>query len=115
MSEETTDNINATQGAINFAKEMGVDLREVEGTGVEGRITKNDVDRYLEDSKGDQEAPVVVTEPVSVQPAAPVPAPAPTPKPVAKVEQTPVAPAPPASRFVNNGAFSDKSKVFVKR
>jgi pyruvate/2-oxoglutarate dehydrogenase complex dihydrolipoamide acyltransferase (E2) component len=34
---------NATEGAIEYANEKGIDLNQVEGTGAEGRITKNDV------------------------------------------------------------------------
>jgi pyruvate/2-oxoglutarate dehydrogenase complex dihydrolipoamide acyltransferase (E2) component len=34
---------HATEAALRIAKELGVDLDEVEGTGAEGRITVNDV------------------------------------------------------------------------
>jgi len=37
------DNINATSSAIDLAKENGIDLSDVEGSGREGRITKADV------------------------------------------------------------------------
>lgn len=40
--------VNATRGAILHAAVNGVDVAEVEGTGAEGRVTKADVDSYLE-------------------------------------------------------------------
>lgn len=49
-ADDTTDDAadDATKGAIALAHERGVDLTEVEGTGADGRITKADVERYLE-------------------------------------------------------------------
>ena len=40
--------INATPNAISFAKEVGVDLRDVVGSGKDGRINKEDVVQHLE-------------------------------------------------------------------
>lgn len=40
--------INATETAVNLAEERGVDLAMVTGTGVDGRITKGDVENYLQ-------------------------------------------------------------------
>jgi len=39
------DELNATPGAIDLARELGIDLVEVEGTGAEGKIYKADVER----------------------------------------------------------------------
>jgi len=39
---------NATKGAVELADTEGVDLGEVEGTGEDGRITKADVESYLD-------------------------------------------------------------------
>jgi pyruvate/2-oxoglutarate dehydrogenase complex dihydrolipoamide acyltransferase (E2) component len=38
---------NATESAIKFAVDQGVDLDKVTGTGKDGRITKPDVDNHL--------------------------------------------------------------------
>jgi pyruvate dehydrogenase E2 component (dihydrolipoyllysine-residue acetyltransferase) len=43
-ADETAAEINATQGALEAAAELGVDLSSVSGTGAEGRITKADVE-----------------------------------------------------------------------
>ena len=42
--EIATDGIDATDGAVAAAEELGVDLATVTGTGAEGRITKADVE-----------------------------------------------------------------------
>lgn len=44
----TSDDINATAGAIALAEELGIDLGTVEGTGLDGRITKPDVEAAAE-------------------------------------------------------------------
>ena len=54
-----------------IAAEHGVDLRQVKGTGLRGRITKKDVLAYIEQRK---QAP---TPPAPVQPTPPQPVPAP--------------------------------------
>ncbi len=41
--------IDATEAAVELAEELGVDLSEVEGSGAEGRITKPDVEAFLEE------------------------------------------------------------------
>jgi len=41
---EAEPEINATDGAVEYAKEVGVDLSDVKGSGVGGRITKGDVE-----------------------------------------------------------------------
>lgn len=43
-----TSEVNATAGAISFAKEQGIDLSEVEGSGENGRISKADVESYVQ-------------------------------------------------------------------
>ncbi len=42
------DEVDATEAAIELAEELGVDLSEIEGSGTEGRITKPDVEAFLE-------------------------------------------------------------------
>jgi hypothetical protein len=43
------DDIKATDHAIELAKTLGVDLTEVEGTGDEGKILKEDVQKHFDD------------------------------------------------------------------
>jgi 2-oxoglutarate dehydrogenase dihydrolipoamide succinyltransferase (E2 component) len=63
-----------------IAREEGVDLTKVEGTGVHGRVTKKDIEAYLEQratgaKKGEKPAPVAPARPAAAI-AAPAPAPA---------------------------------------
>ena len=41
------EDIDATDGAKELASEQSVDLRQVAGTGQDGRITKGDVEDYI--------------------------------------------------------------------
>ncbi|HZN10624.1 MAG TPA: dihydrolipoamide acetyltransferase family protein [Blastocatellia bacterium] len=65
----------------NIAREHGVDLAQVTGTGLAGRVTKDDILNFIEQGKG------------RPQPAAP---PAPAAKPAAPAPTAPAAPAAPA-------------------
>jgi pyruvate/2-oxoglutarate dehydrogenase complex dihydrolipoamide acyltransferase (E2) component len=47
--------VDATDAARREARERGVDLTEVEGTGTDGRITVDDVRTYAESSQGEVE------------------------------------------------------------
>ena len=49
--------IDATEAALELAEELGVDLSEVEGSGIDGRITKPDVEAVLlvDDEDTDEE------------------------------------------------------------
>jgi pyruvate/2-oxoglutarate dehydrogenase complex dihydrolipoamide acyltransferase (E2) component len=47
-SQQAGENFDATKGAIELAEEKGVDLAAVTGTGDDGRITKPDVEAYLD-------------------------------------------------------------------
>lgn len=42
---------DATEGALELAAAYGVNLAVVQGTGSDGRITKADVEAYLEDDE----------------------------------------------------------------
>jgi len=77
----------------NIAREQGVNLEEVTGTGLGGRVTKDDILSFVEQRKG---APAVAAPapapaaapavaPTPVAPTAPVKAPAPAPAPAPSV------------------------------
>lgn len=51
------DELDATPNAIALAKELGIDLNDVKGTGVDGRIVKSDVEVRVVPKLG-VEAPV---------------------------------------------------------
>ena len=57
-----SDEINATDAALKLAEEQGLDLADVLGTGVEGRVTKGDVEAHLAALESKPEEPEV--EPV---------------------------------------------------
>jgi len=90
---ESVDDLRKTKSSPlvrKIAQEHGVDISKLEGTGVSGRVTKNDILSYLE-SGSSKPAVVPFGEPsrvTSTQPLPEAPA-APQPKPVAgdRVEQ----------------------------
>jgi 2-oxoglutarate dehydrogenase E2 component (dihydrolipoamide succinyltransferase) len=89
-----------------IARENNVDLRQVTGTGISGRVTKHDILAFIENRKAApaQPAPAPVVAPVVAPvaaPAAPVSAPAPA----------PVAPAKPAAPAIP--AFSEGDPVEI--
>ncbi len=85
-----------------IARENNVDLRQVTGTGISGRVTKHDILAFIESRKAApaQPAAAPVAAPV-VEPVAPVSAPAPA----------PVAPAKPAAPAIP--AFSEGEPVEI--
>ncbi|MCA9752949.1 MAG: 2-oxoglutarate dehydrogenase, E2 component, dihydrolipoamide succinyltransferase [Gemmatimonadetes bacterium] len=58
-----------------IAAEHGIDLTQVEGTGISGRVTKADVESYLDRMESPAAAPTAA--PAAAKPAAPAPAAAP--------------------------------------
>lgn len=58
--------VNATDGAIQFAEEMGVNLDEVAGSGHNGKIVKGDVMAHLDAQFEDDDAPLTDEEPVEL-------------------------------------------------
>lgn len=50
FSVEANDEVDATGAAKELANENSVDLSQVEGTGADGRVTKDDVQKYLDDN-----------------------------------------------------------------
>jgi len=89
---ESVDDLRKTKSSPlvrKIAQEHGVDISRLEGTGLSGRVTKNDILSYIESGGSKPAAPLV--EPPRVTPTQPlpeVPAP-PPPKPMAgdRVEQ----------------------------
>ncbi|HSB26687.1 MAG TPA: dihydrolipoamide acetyltransferase family protein, partial [Pyrinomonadaceae bacterium] len=71
-----------------IAQEHGVDITKLEGTGVSGRVTKNDILSYIESGSPKPPVAPVVEAPRPTQPSPELPAP-PLPKPLAgdRVEQ----------------------------
>ena len=77
-----------------IAEEKGVDLAQVPGTGISGRVTKSDLAAFLE--AGGTPAPAAATAPAPAVPAAaPPPAPAPAPAAALAPPAAPVAAAAP--------------------
>jgi pyruvate dehydrogenase E2 component (dihydrolipoamide acetyltransferase) len=93
QSEESVEDLRKTKSSPlvrKIANEHGVDISKLEGTGLSGRVTKNDILSYIE-SSGTRLATAPGVEAPRVTPAQPIPdVPAPPPaKPVAgdRVEQ----------------------------
>lgn len=59
--------VKATPGARKLAKEAGIDISRVLGTGPEGRVTREDVQQFLEKTKA---APEAAPPPKAAPPAA---------------------------------------------
>ncbi|MEL7118523.1 MAG: pyruvate dehydrogenase complex dihydrolipoamide acetyltransferase [Bacteroidota bacterium] len=107
-TQETDSRVKASPLAKSMAKEAGIELAKVSGTGDNGRIVKKDIESYI----AQQQA---------------VPAPAPTPQVVAPVTQpapvkeAPPAPAVPAFAFTGGGdnfedqPVSQMRKVIARR
>ena len=91
-ASETTDAFGVRSSPLvrRMAREHGVDLRQIRGTGIGGRITKHDVLAFLE--RRQTAASTVVAPPAApvVTPAAP---PAPAPAPATPPVMPPAAPA----------------------
>ena len=92
QSAASIDDLRRTKSSPlvrKIAQEHGVDITKLEGTGVSGRVTKNDILSFIESGPArPTTAPVVETPRTSAQPVAEIPAP-PLPKPTAgdRVEQ----------------------------
>ncbi|MFN7961606.1 MAG: dihydrolipoamide acetyltransferase family protein [Thermoanaerobaculia bacterium] len=75
-----------------IAEAEGVDIRELQGTGIHGRVTKKDIEGYLEDR---------AKAPAAAPPSAPAPAPAPAPvAPMAAAVPAAAPPVAPATKVV---------------
>ena len=77
---QTKDELRRTRSSPlvrNIAREHGIDISQLEGTGASGRVTKNDILSFIE--SGASAAPTAPPAPAQTQSSAPVQAPAPTP------------------------------------
>jgi len=75
---EDSSRVRSSPLVRNIAREHGVDIASISGTGQGGRVTKEDILGYIEQSKGAEAAPAPKTAPgAPAAPAAPRPAPAP--------------------------------------
>ncbi len=70
--------VKASPLARRLAREAGIDLREIPGTGPGGRVVKRDIDRYLQ-ARIPRPSPAVAPAPAPAPAAAPPPPPAPPP------------------------------------
>lgn len=46
---DETDAVDATEAAVELAAEAGIDLRQVAGTGLDGRVLVRDVQEVIDD------------------------------------------------------------------
>ncbi|MFQ3630697.1 dihydrolipoamide acetyltransferase family protein [Roseiflexus sp.] len=100
--------IRASPLARRLAREHGIDLRQVRGSGPAGRIVKEDIEAYLA-ARGAAPAPVAST------PAA-APAPTPAPAPVASTPAAAPAPPPaPAPAAAMVAPLSNMRKTIARR
>lgn len=87
LEAETIDDLRRTKSSPlvrKIAEEHGVDISKLEGTGVSGRVTKNDILSFIESGSSRPAAGAAATETprTPVQPPTDIPAP-PAPKPTA--------------------------------
>jgi 2-oxoglutarate dehydrogenase E2 component (dihydrolipoamide succinyltransferase) len=94
--QELAERVRAYSSPLvrNIARAEGVDLAQVPGTGVHGRVTKEDILGYLEQRKAAAPAAAAAAPPPAAAPAPP-PAAAPAPAPAAAPPPAPAATPPP--------------------
>jgi len=95
---QTEGRVKASPLARRLAREQGIDLHDVTGTGPGGRIVKDDVQRAASSPRPDPPAAAPPASAPAPAPSAPTPAPAPP---------TPVAPPPPATAAETGTAKGD--------
>jgi pyruvate dehydrogenase E2 component (dihydrolipoyllysine-residue acetyltransferase) len=78
-ASEEADDVRSSPLVRKLAKEHSVDLAQVQGTGLGGRVTKQDILAFVE--KGAEAAPVAIPAAAAASRPAPAPAPAPAPIP----------------------------------
>ncbi len=94
---EEGEEIRSSPLVRRLAKEHGIDLRQVRGTGLGGRISKHDIEAYLAQRAAAQAEAPAAPAPTPASRAAPAAAPAPPPP--AAAEITEAFPAAPQARF----------------
>lgn len=113
-STESSDRLKASPLAKNMAREAGVDLAALQGSGENGRIVKRDVEAALGTTPA---AAAAASAPAPVAVATPAPTPAPAP---ALVPEKETAPAVPSFSFGGESryeevAVSQMRKVIARR
>jgi pyruvate dehydrogenase E2 component (dihydrolipoamide acetyltransferase) len=111
-AQDTGTVVEETAGPLSplvrkMARENNIDLSRVKGTGVGGRITKQDLESYLGGQSGTAVAPVSAPRPVAAPPPqqAPVHVPAPPPEAQRQAPQAaPTSPQPAAVQTTMPGA-----------
>lgn len=99
----------------NIAREHGVNLEEITGTGLGGRVTKEDILGFVEQRKAaPAAAPTAPAAPAPVQPAAPAPAAPPAPAPVQVVSPAP-APAPSVPAYATGDRVTIEQMTNMRR
>lgn len=102
----------------NIAREHGVNLEEITGTGLGGRVTKEDILGFVEQRKAAPAAaptaPAAPAAPAPVQPAAPAPAAPPAPAPVQVVSPAP-APAPSVPAYATGDRVTIEQMTNMRR
>ena len=66
----SNDRVKASPLAKAMAKEEGINLNAVKGTGDDGRIVKRDIEAYLKQPQPQTTAPVLLSQPVNTTPEA---------------------------------------------
>jgi 2-oxoglutarate dehydrogenase E2 component (dihydrolipoamide succinyltransferase) len=97
-AEMSVDELRQTRSSPvvrKIAAEHHVDIREVPGTGISGRVTKQDILSHLEGRPGSEAPPPAAPAPAT--PAAAPTTPSATPPPAAAAAPAPAAPAAPAA------------------
>jgi pyruvate dehydrogenase E2 component (dihydrolipoamide acetyltransferase) len=92
-----------------IAEEHGVDISQIEGTGISGRVTKNDILSFIE-NQGEGAAAPQAADAQAVQPVAPAPTAAAPPRPPQPLK----APAAAADSGVGPQPFSDGERVEIE-
>jgi 2-oxoglutarate dehydrogenase E2 component (dihydrolipoamide succinyltransferase) len=92
---QTADDLRRTRSSPlvrNIAKEHGVDISQLEGTGMSGRVTKNDILSFIE-SGATTAAPAPAAQPQSIAPSAQA-----QPSPSMRAPSAPSLPPPPVTQ-----------------
>jgi pyruvate dehydrogenase E2 component (dihydrolipoamide acetyltransferase) len=74
VAHEEGEHARSSPLVRKIARENNINLSQVQGTGLGGRITKQDIMAFLERSQAAAPAPTAVRAPAAVQPLAPAPA-----------------------------------------